>query len=186
MRSWWCSVWILTLSPLGPGEPEIPLSPGIPWRPGGPRSPRLPVGPGLPFGEKKQWVHIPIFRLKNPIHVTLHSGSILLYLYTWTTNTFGPSGPGAPGIPLGPAKPWGPSSPLSPGIPRSPCLNTKPVSVTKQTHIMYMCVWCNTAWYIQYVQYIPIYIYISKMVNVPLVQFDPQHLLLRGYPKQDK
>lgn len=44
----------LTLSPLGPGGPEIPLSPGIPWRPGGPPSPSAPVGPGLPCVEKWQ------------------------------------------------------------------------------------------------------------------------------------
>lgn len=45
---------ILTLSPLGPGGPEMPLSPGIPWRPGGPTSPKAPVGPGLPFSDKHQ------------------------------------------------------------------------------------------------------------------------------------
>lgn len=38
----------LTLSPLGPGVPAMPLSPGMPWRPGGPVSPTVPVGPGLP------------------------------------------------------------------------------------------------------------------------------------------
>lgn len=43
----------LTLSPFGPGGPEMPLSPGIPWRPGGPRSPMAPGGPGLPFGDKQ-------------------------------------------------------------------------------------------------------------------------------------
>lgn len=40
---------LLTLSPFGPGGPEIPLSPGIPCRPGGPGSPNVPVGPGLPY-----------------------------------------------------------------------------------------------------------------------------------------
>ena len=38
----------LTLSPLGPEVPGIPLSPGIPCRPAAPTSPRLPEGPALP------------------------------------------------------------------------------------------------------------------------------------------
>lgn len=46
------TVQVPTLSPFGPGGPEMPLSPGMPWRPGGPRSPRAPVGPGLPCGEE--------------------------------------------------------------------------------------------------------------------------------------
>lgn len=37
-----------------------------------------------------------------------------------------------------------------------------------------------------YVQYIPICIDISKIINVPLVQSGQQHLLLQGYPKQEK
>ena len=48
--------------------------------------------------------------------------------------TFGPSGPGAPGIPFGPCRPVGPSSPLSPGIPRSPCAQRNMSSVTHWTH----------------------------------------------------
>lgn len=44
----WTKKTKLTLSPLGPGVPAIPLSPGIPWRPGGPVSPGVPLGPGLP------------------------------------------------------------------------------------------------------------------------------------------
>lgn len=43
----------LTLSPFGPGGPEIPLSPGIPCRPGGPRSPTVPGGPGLPYNSRE-------------------------------------------------------------------------------------------------------------------------------------
>lgn len=43
----------LTLSPLGPGVPAIPLSPGMPWRPGGPGSPGVPLGPGLPWNRER-------------------------------------------------------------------------------------------------------------------------------------
>lgn len=40
--------------------------------------------------------------------------------FSSSNDTLGPSGPGAPGLPLGPSSPLGPVSPLSPGGPLSP------------------------------------------------------------------
>lgn len=157
----------LTLSPLGPGGPEIPLSPGIPWRPGGPPSPSAPVGPGLPCVEK------PHGQQAGCISCTFHSLIFSFFYFVicvekFVCITFGPSGPGAPGIPLGPCRPVEPISPLSPGIPRSPWgKNETSCYCELNPHCKLKLLW-------------------KSQSSLPLVQFVPPNRVLQEYPERQR